>query len=308
MSGSCGSAELLRLTPMLKRRPNELSGGQQQRTATRPRAGQGRRPGSARRAARQPRLQAARGAARGAAALLRRPELHRRLRDHRAYRGAAALAAIRPPCTPAASPSSAKPPTSTATRRTSSAHGCSPTRRSIPPKSKSVATRCSSATSGCLSAAPRAGIPDGTYIIGIRPHHITPSKPNAEAAADRRHGGDRRTLRLGERRPLRSRRPDLGLAVAGHPSLRGGFASRRLYVDMDHALFFDLDDRRVERGRMMARITLEDLRHSYLDEPAERRGLGAASAGDRTGRTAAPMPCSARRAAARPRSSTSSPA
>jgi glycerol transport system ATP-binding protein len=56
-------AELLQLSPLLDRRPAELSGGQQQRTALAC-AGEGRRSGAARRAAGQPRLQAARGPAR----------------------------------------------------------------------------------------------------------------------------------------------------------------------------------------------------------------------------------------------------
>jgi glycerol transport system ATP-binding protein len=57
------SAELLRLTPMLQRRPAELSGGQQQRNGDRPRPRQGSPPHPPRRAARQSRLQAARRAA-----------------------------------------------------------------------------------------------------------------------------------------------------------------------------------------------------------------------------------------------------
>ena len=56
----------------------------------RPRAGQGRRPSAARRAAGQSRLQAARGAARRAAAHLRGVGRHLRLRHHRAVGGAAA--------------------------------------------------------------------------------------------------------------------------------------------------------------------------------------------------------------------------
>ena len=56
----------------------------------RPRARQGRRAGAARRAARQPRLQAARGAARGTAAHLRGLGRDLRLRHHRAGGGAAA--------------------------------------------------------------------------------------------------------------------------------------------------------------------------------------------------------------------------
>ena len=82
------AAELLRLTPMLQpasvgtvRRPAAADGD-------RPRAGQGLRPHPPRRAARQSRLQAPRGTPRRAAPLLRRRPAHRRLRHHRADRGA----------------------------------------------------------------------------------------------------------------------------------------------------------------------------------------------------------------------------
>ena len=83
-------AELLQLTP--------LPGPSAERAVGRPaaahcagaRAGQGRRPGAARRAAGQPGLQAARVAARRVAAAVRRPRLHGGLRHHRAGRSAAA--------------------------------------------------------------------------------------------------------------------------------------------------------------------------------------------------------------------------
>ncbi len=87
--GSCEAAELLRLTPMLTAPAERAFRRPAAAHRDRPRAGQGLRPHPARRAARQSRLQAARGAARRAAAVLRRPQLHRRLRHDRADRGAA---------------------------------------------------------------------------------------------------------------------------------------------------------------------------------------------------------------------------
>ena len=65
----------------------------------RPGAGQGRRAGAARRAAGQPRLQAARGAQGGAAAPVRRDGGDLRLRDHRAAGGAPARRSHPRPCT-----------------------------------------------------------------------------------------------------------------------------------------------------------------------------------------------------------------
>jgi glycerol transport system ATP-binding protein len=75
------AARLLRLEPYLSRTPLQLSGGQQQRTAI-ARAGQGRRSGAARRAARQSRLQAARGVAHRTAAHFRGLRRDLRLCDH----------------------------------------------------------------------------------------------------------------------------------------------------------------------------------------------------------------------------------
>ena len=95
-------------------KPAELSGGQQQRTALARALVKDRRPRAARRAAGQPRLQAARGAARRAAAALRRPRRHRGLRHHRADRRRSCSAATPRRCTRAASPSSARRSASTA--------------------------------------------------------------------------------------------------------------------------------------------------------------------------------------------------
>ena len=84
------TAALMKLTPLLAAQ----AAGAFRRPAAAHRAGarhrQGRRPRAARRAARQSRLQAARGTARGAAAHLLRHRRDLRLRHDRAGRGAAA--------------------------------------------------------------------------------------------------------------------------------------------------------------------------------------------------------------------------
>ena len=84
------AARLLRLEPYLKRTPLQLVRRPAAAHRDRARAGQGRRSGAARRAARQSRLQAARGTAHRTAAHLRGVRRDLRLRHHRALRGAAA--------------------------------------------------------------------------------------------------------------------------------------------------------------------------------------------------------------------------
>ena len=82
-------AELLRLVPMLQRKPARAVGRPAAAHGDRARAGQGLRHHPARRAARESGLQAARGIARRAAAAVPRPALHRRLCHHRAGGGVA---------------------------------------------------------------------------------------------------------------------------------------------------------------------------------------------------------------------------
>ncbi len=84
------AAKLLKLEPYLNRTPLQLSGGQQQRTAIARALVKGRGPRAARRAARQPRLQAARGTAHRVAAHFRGIRRDLRLCDDRAVRSAAA--------------------------------------------------------------------------------------------------------------------------------------------------------------------------------------------------------------------------
>ena len=88
-------------------------------------------------------------------------------------------------------------------------------------------------------------IPDGKYTIGIRPHHITPTSPGKDAAMIEGHvliaelSGSESALHFdlnGETWVSQSR----GI----HPFQVGSTA--KLYVDMDHSFYFDIDHRRVE--------------------------------------------------------------
>jgi glycerol transport system ATP-binding protein len=91
------------------------------------------------------------------------------------------------------------------------------------------------------------GLPDGTYVIGIRPHHITPSEQSPGAAAIEG------TVLIAE---LSGSESAIHFDLNGqtwvsqspgiHPFEVGSMA--RLYVDMNHTLFFDLDHRHVEGG------------------------------------------------------------
>ena len=141
----------------------------------------------ARRAARQSRLQAARGAARRAAEALRRPRLHRRLRDDRADRGAAVRRQHRDAARGPRHPVRADRATSTGNPiDLDDARRSSPIRRSTRPRSSSRASGSGCRREGELERRRRGlrELPDGPYTIGIRPHHIRP-------AAERGHGGAR---------------------------------------------------------------------------------------------------------------------
>ena len=63
-------------------------------------------------------------------------------------------------------------------------------------------------------------LPDGLYTIGIRPHHITPAPPKKSSSAIHRPRARYRAVRLGKRYPLRHEWADVGFAVAWNPSLR----------------------------------------------------------------------------------------
>ena len=65
-----------------------------------------------------------------------------------------------------------------------------------------------------------AARPDGACTVALRPHHVRPA-PAGGGVAGARTGADLRDQRLGERRALRSRRHDLGLAGARRAQPRG---------------------------------------------------------------------------------------
>jgi len=89
-------------------------------------------------------------------------------------------------------------------------------------------------------------VPDGTYTIGIRPHHISPIVRSGGAMIEGRVliaelSGSESVLHfdLGGRTWVSQSR---GI----HPFQVGSTA--RLYVDVDQSFFFDMKDNLVARG------------------------------------------------------------
>ena len=97
------------------------------------------------------------------------------------------------------------------------------------------------------------------------PPALRHAAPRAARPRCRSHGrrADHRALRLRERRPLRRRRHDLGRAVERRPSLPGRRHPRLLPRRRPRPLL----RRRRPEGRLMARIGLKNLRHSYIAHP-----------------------------------------
>ena len=176
-------AELLRLTPMLDRRPAELSGGQQQRTALARALVKDATSGPARRAVRQSRFQTPGGTARRASQVVRRPAMHRRVRDLRSDGGAAPRWAHR-------NPARGEDHAARTDRRGLSPPSRSPDRASFSNSPINIAPVTKQGDHIALSDAVRwaagptlAQLPDGRYTVGIRPHHIgaTVNSPGAVA-------------------------------------------------------------------------------------------------------------------------------
>ncbi len=67
-----------------------------------------------------------------------------------------------------------------------------------------------------------ANAPDGAYTLAIRAHHITPDPAEWRDRDGRRPGAAGGTERLGKRAAFRPRRADLDLAVPWRPSVRSG--------------------------------------------------------------------------------------
>jgi glycerol transport system ATP-binding protein len=238
------AAELLRLTPMLKRRPNELSGGQQQRTAI------------------------ARAIVKDSdIVLLDEPlanldyKLREELRDELprffADRNCIVVYATTEPAeallfgantaTVSAGRVTQFGPTAEIYRRP--ADLVSARVFSDPPINTAAVTKrgnevlIGEAIRLPIGAA-AAGIPDGHYTLGIRPHHIRPQARNGGAASVEG------TVLIAE---LSGSESAIHVDLDGqtwvsqshgiHPFTVGSRA--KLYVDMDHAFFFDGEGRLV---------------------------------------------------------------
>src|SRR4030095_3442807 len=96
------------------------------------------------------------------------------------------------------------------------------------------------------------------------------SHPAASAQRQRRvdrgHRADRGVERFGKRPPCRTQRADLGVPVARHPPVQGGFPRETVCRHGSRLLF--QRRRPPRRGRrLMAKIILRDLRHSYMASP-----------------------------------------
>ena len=134
-------------------------------------------------------------------------------------------------------------------------------------------------------------------------------------AALRRHGRADGDHRLGKLRPCRLRRGADRRADPRHPPLRAGDRVRLCSRSPPPSR---LRRRRRSRRRRPTRSPpeesghgphrLDHIRHAYTAEPRAPDDYALKRGPPRLARTAAPMRCSARPAAARPRCSTSSPA
>ncbi len=240
------AAEMLRLSPMLQRRPNELSGGQQQRTAI------------------------ARALVKDSDIILLdeplanldyklREELRDELPKFFAGRDCIVVYATTEPSE--ALLFSGNTATLSAGRVTQFGATAEIYRRpadltsarvfSDPPiNTARVAKRGGEVLIGEAIRLPvgkaAATIPDGDYTIGIRPHHVTPERRKAAAAAAieatvliAELSGSESALHVDfEGQTWVSQSPGI------HPLKVGERAT--LYVDMDHAFFFDGDHRLVE--------------------------------------------------------------
>ena len=167
------AARLLKLEPFLSRTPLQLSGGQQQRTAIARALVKGADLVLLDEPLGQPRLQAARGTARRAAAHLRGFGGDLRLCHHRAIGGAAARRQYAVHVGRRGAPASARRQTSIAIPTPCASRRCSPIRRSTSSVSRRRTAPCSMpAASTAPATGLYAGLADGAYRVGFRAHQL----------------------------------------------------------------------------------------------------------------------------------------
>jgi glycerol transport system ATP-binding protein len=241
------AAEMLRLTSMLQRRPNELSGGQQQRTAI------------------------ARAIVKDSDIILLdeplanldyklREELRDELPKFFASRNCIVVYATTEPTE--ALLFSGNTATLSAGRVTQFGPTAEIYRRPVdlvsarifsdpPINTAAVLKRGSDIIVGEMIKLPvgesARSIPDGAYTIGIRPHHITPHarKPDAVAIEGKVLIAELSGSESAVHFDLNGQ-TWVSQSHGIHPFEVGSRA--RLYVDMDHTFFFDAEHRRVEGG------------------------------------------------------------
>ena len=295
---------------MLERKPLELSGGQQQRTALARALVKDAGPGAARRAARQPRLQAPRGAARRAAAHLRGDRRDLRLRHHRARRGAAARREYGDALARAGSPQFGPTARSIASPATARRASLLQPADELPSAIAKKGDRSLWRAAACRAGRRSPALPTAATRSVFRPHHLGLSRAPRRASCAARWRSP--SHRLGKLRPPAARRRRSPRRAHGVRDFAAG--RRRGYLDPATSIVFDADGRLVAPARPAGRLRTAPWPGSPRDSrtataaAAAPAGLRAEARSITSGGTAAPMRCSARRAAARPRCSTSSPA
>ena len=271
------AAALLKLTPLLRAHAAQPFRRPAAAHRAGPRHRQGRRPGAARRAARQSRLQAARGTARGAAAhLCREPARSSSMRRPSRTRRCCS-AAIPRRCRRAASRSSGRP-IEVFRQAERSGHGADLLRSAAQHASCCARTARSFQLDGGVNLpvpAELAGIADGQLHDRLSaPPSLSDAAQRGRRAGHRQGVGDR-DHRLGKLRASRFRRRALG--DAGARRARSSSRTRRSRCSSIRGTSWcsTQSGRSAaaprsgwrHRGRAMARIDLDHIRHAYTAEP-----------------------------------------
>ena len=275
----CGS------TPMLDRTPAELSGGQQQRTAIARALVKDARSDAARRAAGQSRLQAARGTARRIAEAFRRAGTPSSSMPRPSPPRRCCSAATRRPCTKAASPSSdprrkftaspIRPRLGAGLLRSADQHRQGRARR---------ATRLQLShgdVSWPVGRWRRNSFPTATTASACSPTTSCRRSPETSGPPVGPGAGDR-DFGIRELRAYRSwaARPGYRNPTASHPP-----PGRSNMADLPcRCLPRPVLRRGRKAGVLMAKITIDNLRHSYMPEPKRDEDFALKHVASRLGR------------------------